>query len=141
MRKPVKFGLTAIALAAFHFGVAFVVALFIWLGSWGAGPQGGEVSLSPEEREQRDRMKPYEEAFTSFLQATDRVLAFPLSRTGSRDFQSPTSACLNSGLWGVALATSVLLLRKSRKRKAQPPHGEATSKSAAEGASSEASQA
>lgn len=104
-----------------HFAISLIMALFLWLGAWGSGPQGGEVSRTPQERAQRQRMKPYEDAFMSFLKASDRVLAFPMSRTGSRDLQSPVSTILNSGLWGLAATCCITVIMKRKKPKAQHP--------------------
>jgi hypothetical protein len=122
--KPItQFGLIATGIAILHFAAAFVVALFLWLGEWGSGPQGGEVSITPEQRAQRDRMKPYEDAFMDFLRTTDKILALPTSLKGSRGLKSPRRAFVNSAIWGFIGSNIILTIWRRRSGRAQPAGG------------------
>jgi hypothetical protein len=121
MKAPITFGLVAAGVAILHFAAVFVTALFLWLGGWGSGPQGGEVSITPEERRHREQIKPYEEAFMVLLRSADKTLAFPMSLKGSRGFRRPGTAVLNSAIWGLSISTVALIMGGRKKPKAQPP--------------------
>jgi len=126
MKAIARYAIIATGVAILHFGTVFVTVLFLWLGEWGSGPQGGEVSITLEERQHREQIKPYGNAFMAFLRLTDKALAFPMSLNGARELRRPRTAVLNSAIWGVGLAGVVVSIHKRRTRKAQPspsPYG------------------